>query len=695
MKKTILLSAFLLYSVFSFGQTTVVWTGNGDGTSWDDGNNWNSGTVPATGDFVKLKKNVTITGIATNNPGRIIIVKQGTNPSSVVLDLDLTIDGIPDQHSITFNEGCSLIVSSGRTLSVTAPNNKNGINTTNANQDVSFINNGTVTFSGGNNDIYLDGTGCSVENNGSISITSPSADGIHISDYAGAKFTNNSGATLTINTPSQDGIDNFKSFVNNGTLSIDGATSKSIFQRPGSTFSNTGEITINNVAASKDGIRLEGNFTNETNGNITVHGENGDDCISLNGSTFTNDGSITLYANGASATNNGIAIDENGATGSLFINTSNNSLTIHSGDVSKGRGIYVYSGGKIQNTGTITIDEGKPSYRFYSKGIVENQKGGTIDVGDGKIQAFAGTFTNDGLLKSTLNNGLVDNGATTTNNGFYDWSTSEFDTDNGVSLTNGNAEVTASGCDIDIAQVDYHWKEDDSLNGSTGWDAATDGTFTIGTKEVKNYPPTVITDEYDTDVQIKIKNLCVTAIPIELLEFKAKPIKSYILLSWATLTETNTDYFTIEKSKDAKHFEEIGTVKAAGNSRNQLEYSIEDTENLSGINYYRLITYDLDGNYSSSDVISVSVSVLEPFTVYPTRINKGEFLNVDIANGTTDAFLSIYNNSGALVYSTEIREGGKKIITIDDRFRKGIYHVKLLHNNEVDIKKFLIYNERL
>ena len=158
MKKTILLSAFLLYSIFSFGQATVVWTGGGAGNNWDDGNNWNTGTVPATGDFVKLKKNVTITGTATNNPGRIIIVKQGANPSSVVLDLDLTIDGMTGQHSITFNEGCSLTVSSGRTLSVTAPNDKNGINTSNANQDVSFINNGTVTFSGCNNDIYLDGT---------------------------------------------------------------------------------------------------------------------------------------------------------------------------------------------------------------------------------------------------------------------------------------------------------------------------------------------------------------------------------------------------------------------------------------------------------------------------------------------------------------------------------------------------------
>ena len=365
MKKTILLSAFLLYSIFSFGQATVVWDGGGDGHSWNDGDNWNPNSVPAAGDFVKLKKNVTIDGTATNNPGRIIIVKQGTNPSSVVLDLDLTIDGISGQHSITFNEGCTLTVSNGRTLSVTAPNNRNGINTSNANQNASFINNGSVTFSGCKNGILLDGTGCSVENNGTITITSPSADGIHISNYTGAQFANN--GTLTITSPASDGIESSANFTNDGTISIVDANTNGIYNKPGAVFNNSGTISITNPGSTtNDGINSEAEFNNNLSGAITIN-KPGDDCIELTDGTFTNNGDIDVtIEDGANYVNNGIAIGTTTAS-ATFVNNSNNSVNAHGGPSSKGRAIYVYEAGTLNNNGKITVDGSIPVLLFIQK----------------------------------------------------------------------------------------------------------------------------------------------------------------------------------------------------------------------------------------------------------------------------------------------------------------------------------------
>src|SRR6201999_3209775 len=45
------------------------------------------------------------------------------------------------------------------------------------------------------------------------------------------------------------------------------------------------------------------------------------------------------------------------------------------------------------------------------------------------------------------------------------------------------------------------------------------------------------------------------------------------LISWSTITEQNTSYFSIEKSTDAKKFSEIAQINAAGNSTSLQQYS--------------------------------------------------------------------------------------------------------------------------
>src|SRR6185436_17887647 len=65
-------------------------------------------------------------------------------------------------------------------------------------------------------------------------------------------------------------------------------------------------------------------------------------------------------------------------------------------------------------------------------------------------------------------------------------------------------------------------------------------------------------------------------LPIEIFGFRAVPVKNHVDISWSTLSESNTDYFTIEKSTDGLQFEKISTLKAAGNSSTEIKYSITD-----------------------------------------------------------------------------------------------------------------------
>jgi Secretion system C-terminal sorting domain len=94
-------------------------------------------------------------------------------------------------------------------------------------------------------------------------------------------------------------------------------------------------------------------------------------------------------------------------------------------------------------------------------------------------------------------------------------------------------------------------------------------------------------------------------LPIELKSFDIKKDDSKVAVHWQTSSETNNDYFTIERSSDGSDFSSIGMVDGAGDSNTELSYSYTDTNPLSGINYYRIKQTDFDGKYSYTDIRSV------------------------------------------------------------------------------------------
>ena len=97
-------------------------------------------------------------------------------------------------------------------------------------------------------------------------------------------------------------------------------------------------------------------------------------------------------------------------------------------------------------------------------------------------------------------------------------------------------------------------------------------------------------------------------LPIELVSFKGRADDGVIILEWVTASETNNNFFTIERSFDGRNFEIIGYVdsKAPGGFSNELlHYVLKDQNPPDGIIYYRLKQTDYDGAYEYSDIIAV------------------------------------------------------------------------------------------
>ena len=65
-------------------------------------------------------------------------------------------------------------------------------------------------------------------------------------------------------------------------------------------------------------------------------------------------------------------------------------------------------------------------------------------------------------------------------------------------------------------------------------------------------------------------------VPITLIDFKGKYNDKKSILNWSTLTESNTRYFTVEKSIDAVSFQPLTNMTAYGNSQVKRNYNYVD-----------------------------------------------------------------------------------------------------------------------
>jgi Secretion system C-terminal sorting domain len=174
-------------------------------------------------------------------------------------------------------------------------------------------------------------------------------------------------------------------------------------------------------------------------------------------------------------------------------------------------------------------------------------------------------------------------------------------------------------------------------------------------------------------------NLCV--LPIELLSFTGEPAGNRNLLKWTTATETNNDYFTIEKSNDAVGWMTVTRVNGAGNSTQVLNYSTYDNEPYPGTTYYRLKQTDYNGAYTYSSIISVSndMSGVSVNNVHPNPTNDD--VSFDLNSGIKgDVQIILMDYTGRIVSdeTQNVSEGTTVINTKMGTLSKGIYSMKVI-----------------
>jgi hypothetical protein len=330
-------------------------------------------------------------------------------------------------------------------------------------------------------------------------------------------------------------------------------------------------------------------------------------------------------------------------------------------------------------TGTLDVGSDSDSLNMIcdnSDNILVDSNGtltiwGSLDVRNNLELTINGDFTVKGDV-------ILDNGASLIINGTAQID-GDFSSGSGSTLTvNGGGSFGVSGY-FNSNGIDITLAAGGSLYVGLGFDVAQnstisgDGEASIGNGECSG------PDEF-----------CLGSIlPVELISFESYFDSDGVLLRWATASELDNEYFSVERSEDGKTFYEIGKVMGNGTSNIIQEYDYKDMMPIaSNLEYYRLKQVDYDGAYEYSAIL---VEVFDDFQansyeIYPNPATS--IINIKMPSSRHFPNMQMINSSGQTV----------AIITVEDmvtsfdisNHHSGIYYLYITEAHESNVHKLII-----
>ncbi len=140
-------------------------------------------------------------------------------------------------------------------------------------------------------------------------------------------------------------------------------------------------------------------------------------------------------------------------------------------------------------------------------------------------------------------------------------------------------------------------------------------------------------------------------VPVEMTEFNGLVRAGQVHLNWATALEVNNSHFVVERSANNQNWVPVGEVTGKGTVFTASTYRWTDANPLPGVNYYRLRQTDLDGSFTLSKVVSVTLSKGTTYAIAPNPV-VDQVLRIRVEEpGNEEIRVALYNAQGALLSS--------------------------------------------
>jgi len=668
--------------------TTITSTATGD---WNVGSTWGGGDVPISSDNVIIASGHTVTLINDVSMVDLTVVSggkltdAGTMKSitctgnldvdgSIVIDNDLVLSGTG-----TSIEGIGSIITSTIVYVL-------GNKTVLATADITFS--GATAF-------FID---CpSFVNNGKITIACPITGGENWYQGINATFVYNSSVAMLADlyvstagntvdykaTGPQNALDPVDiSYFN---LKISGSDNVTL----PTNIDVNGDLVIDGTAqlnANGNNIKVGGNWTNTSThadpfvqgiATVTFDGGTTQTIDNINDESFYN-----LIVNKAGgqlllASNTDIVISNALTLTSGIIKTdnfTNNEVKILDNATSTSGNVNSYVSGKIRKTGNdaFTFPLGDANGSVWARLGMSAPSLATTEY---TAQYFFAPYP-DATSDATLFNASV----------LEYWTLDQSINDDDVQVTlyyEDSARSRINDCSSSNLVVAHFNGTDWTDEGQSSIACGDPGNLTSNV--VANYSPFTFGSKSPT----------VNPLPIELLSFNAKLNGDQVDLNWTTVSETNNDYFTVEKSGDGIDYERVMNIDGAGNSNQSIYYAVVDPDIYHGCSYYRLKQTDYDGQYAYSNTVIINYGNsdhMDYVTIHPNPAS-GDF-SIGI-NGKKDeeVLVVVLDLWGNMYYSKVVMpKDDTYTLGIDSsgKLLPGVYMVVASSRNELYRKKLVI-----
>lgn len=169
-------------------------------------------------------------------------------------------------------------------------------------------------------------------------------------------------------------------------------------------------------------------------------------------------------------------------------------------------------------------------------------------------------------------------------------------------------------------------------------------------------------------------------LPVSLSNLSASLTDKSVLVKWSTATESENDFFAVERSLDGQTFSEIGRVASEGTTTEVSNYSFMDENPANGTSYYRLRQVDLGGTQAIYGPVAVSLTGLS-VTAYPNPASQELFL-AGLKENTTATVLDI---NGRVLQTAQVSGNSLNV----SQLKTGTYLLRLESETGTETLRFV------
>lgn len=258
--------------------------------------------------------------------------------------------------------------------------------------------------------------------------------------------------------------------------------------------------------------------------------------------------------------------------------------------------------------------------------------------------------------------------------------TGNFSTNNNLDISSGGKLIVA-GDFSPGNNVDYTGTSSNFYVFGTDSPSGGGGSYSTGDSGTES--------DFNNDESSSLINFVNGVLPIELLYFKAFSKSEVINFFWATTSETNFDYFTIQRSVDGSIFTDLASIEGNGDENVITKYTYTDFFPKSGISYYRLKATDMDGSAEYFETIKIITALQDALVVQNPIVTNKLVFSLNFEPLSEILHVSVLTLSGREIHQAMIKTGSS-LYSLNLNLPIGYYLLKVKAGSKEYTRKIIL-----